>query len=282
MKKIFCTLTVACCLCGYATAATQKNSNKSPENKRDTVVVVPVSPYSMIDWYCVGWVTMVEGDQYSIRMKGTVRNVKKVEMKTVADTLFMKINALPEENELGVHFELTMPKKELLRIRAKSFLHVSGTVPHGELKIQSLNFGSLYLEQVKANSMALEKKGSGELEIEDLTCGNLALSVSNEAALTMEKVSVQSGAISCTSSENAELKAITIKNFALSKKGEGNLNITNLQTDSFAFKGEGSGNVTLQGKATSSSIKWTGSGIFNKVALETENSVSKKDSPRAK
>ena len=247
-------------------------SQENEGNKRDTVIKTNIDPFKKIDWRCIGWLNVVKGDGYSLSIKGTERNVKKVTVDLKDGVLTIRTHARPEECELGVYVEITVPEElQLLTMGLHSDLSLEGDIGVEALKISSNGSEDINLSKVTLNILDLSSVASGDVRINDLICGKVYLKLSASGDVHISGGEIALLRIDHSGEGDMCMDKLVCEKLECVDKSSGDLKMNDLLCNSFLFDGQGSGDVMLSGIVNSATIEWKGSGHLNHSGLVIRN-----------
>lgn len=247
-------------------------SQENEGNKGETVIKTDMDPFEKIDWNCIGWLNVVKGDGYSLSIKGTERNVKKVAVDLKDGVLTIRTHARPEECELGVYVEITVPKElQLLTMEMHSDLSLEGKIGVETLKISSNESEDIDLSNVTLNILDLSSVASGDVRISDLTCDKVYLKLSGSGDVRISGGKIAFLRVDHSGGGDMSMDKLVCGKLECVDKGSGDLRMNDLLCNSFLFNGRGSGDVMLSGVVDSATIEWKGSGHLNHSGLVIKN-----------
>jgi len=234
--KLFLSITLLLC---FANLNAQWGSKTINGNGNLTTTTVQTSNYNGVSVAGNFYVTLVEGKEGSITLKGESNLLEEIVVEVKGGNLHIKpedrVNLRPSR---GMKIEITVPVEQISRVA------LAGS---GEIKNAF---------DLKAEKLSVKLAGSGDIKL-NVSAGELEATIAGSGNIILNgRASELKGSIAGSGSVDAYRVEVENANITIAGSGDYNVNCTG----ELKVRVSGSGNVNYKGKPDKIDTKVSGSG----------------------
>ena len=249
MKKILLTcLGIGCFMVCVAAGRSYVDHYEWSQHASHVVRKVNLKNFEKISLAGPYDVIYTQGNDYSIQVVGSERNVKLVSLEVNHGTLTIR----PKRN-ITSSFHLGLLKKtDNVVIKVTSPDLIAATVTgSGSFKAP---------RQVDTDNLVLTLTGSGDMQFNDVICDNYSAKLTGSGDVDIKKIVAQTAVITVLGSGDLEVNQYHVKKTKASLRGSGDLDLDCHDCSVVDVELTGSGDISLEGSVQSVVKNARGSG----------------------
>lgn len=214
--------------------------NDTPTQVHQLGQVTTMSPFNELDVPGPFNVIFEQGENYTVRIEGTVEQLEKMTVYVKNDNLYIDRRDSKNNNFQGLQVFVTSPDIEEIDIA-------------GSGKVTAPN-------ALKTNKMNLDVSGSGQITLAQLECDELKTDIAGSGSVVIGPVQANTVKNDIAGSGKIEVAALMCKKVTNDIAGSGKVTLNNMNVDKVNSDIAGSGKVILNGTVGSHTEDIAGSG----------------------
>ena len=222
--------------------------NDTPTQVHQLGQVTTMNPFNELDVAGPFNVIYEQGENYTVRIEGTVEQLEKMTVYVKDDNLYIDRRDSKNNNFQGLQVFVTSPDIEEIEIA-------------GSGKVTAPN-------ALKINKMNLDVSGSGQITLAQLECDELKTDIAGSGSVVIGPVQANTVKNDIAGSGKVEVAALVCKKVTNDIAGSGKVTLNNMTVDKVDSDIAGSGKVILNGTVGSHTEDIAGSGKVDVSGLK--------------